>query len=85
MKVESRQVICEDGKTCAAVKCGADLFLFSYDGPAKMSCGDITFHGTALMLSSHQAYMVDGELLNIGGRQVYASDAPSPACTINLL
>ena len=91
MKVESRQVICEEGKTCASVKCGADLFLFSYDGPAKMSCGDIRFYGTALLLKSdaagrpQQAYMVDGELLNIGVRRVYANDAPSPARTINLL
>jgi len=91
MNVESRQVICEEGKTCAALKCAGDLFLISYDGPTEMSCGNIRFHGTALMLRYNadgdpcQAYLVDGELLNIGGRQVYASDKPSPARTISRL
>lgn len=90
MKVESRQVNCEEGKTCAALKCASDLFLICYDGPTEMSCADIRFHGTALMLTLDasrrpvQALMVDGRALSIGGNQVFSTDTPMPARSIEL-
>jgi hypothetical protein len=90
MKVESRQVNCEEGKTCAALKCASDMFLICYDGPTEMSCADIRFHGTALMLTLDasrrpvQALMVDGRALSIGGNQIFSTDTPMPARSIEL-
>ncbi len=90
MKVESRRVNCEEGKTCAALKCANDLFLICYDGPTEMSCADISFQGTALMLTldaSHrpvQALMVDGSALSIGGKQVFSTDRATPARSIDV-
>lgn len=71
MKVEGRPVSCRGPQSCAAVACGNDLFLISYDGPAEMTCGDVTFHGTALLLERDRgrvlrAYTVDGRELRIG-------------------
>jgi len=90
MQVKSRQVDGEKGKACAALSCGDDLFLISYDGPADMACGDVRFHGTALLLSFDQrgslvrAYMVDGKLLTIGDRQVFSTETPTPARSLEL-
>jgi len=66
MKVHALEVKSEDGNCCAALACGDDRFLISYDGPAEMACGQIRFHGTALLLSCDdtgrpvRADMVDG-------------------------
>jgi len=43
MKVEAVRVECNDAKHVAAIACGDDLFLSSYDGPAKMQCRDVGF------------------------------------------
>jgi len=81
-KAASEVVKAADGKPCTALRYGDDLLLVSYQGPATMTCGDVTFHGTALLLSCEgdrrKAFMVDGELLQIGGKRLYAS-AASPA------
>jgi hypothetical protein len=90
MGVQSRQVDCEDRKTCAALKCGGDLFLISYDGPAEMACADVRFLGTALLLRSStsgravRAYMVDGKLLMLGGTTVLSTDRATPARSLEL-
>ncbi|MFH1550615.1 MAG: alginate lyase family protein [Planctomycetota bacterium] len=90
MVVRSLQVESGQKKTCAGLSCGDDLFLISYDGPAQMSCGDVVFHGSALLLiynakgEPERAYMVDGKSLMIGDKQVFATDTPAPAHTIDI-
>jgi len=90
LKVQSRQVDCKEGKMCAAVKCGNDLLLISYDGPAEMTCEDIKFVGTALLLKfdkssrADKAYMVDAKLLTIGGKQIFSTDIQKPAVSLHL-
>jgi len=51
-KVATLPVRSLHGKTYAALRCGQDLLLLSYDGPAAMTCGDVDFDGTALLLES---------------------------------
>lgn len=88
LKVQSRQVNSKDGKTCAAVKCGNDLFLISYDGQAEMTCEGIKFIGTALLLKfdksgrAARAYMVDVELLTVGGREIFSTDTQKLAVSL---
>jgi len=90
VKVEDVQVKCEEGKTCAGITCGDDLFLLSYDGPAKMDCGDVVFEGTALLLRYDpkgqvaHAYSVDGHALSIKDKRLYSADVPMPALTLDL-
>jgi hypothetical protein len=79
-----------EGRLCAALACGADRFLVSYDGPAEIECGAIRFSGTALHLTCSlegrplQARLVDGKSLSIDGRALFSTDTPSPALTLNL-
>jgi len=55
-----------------------------------MSCGDVVFHGSALLLicnakgEPERAYMVDGKSLTLGDRQVFTTDTPAPARTIDI-
>jgi hypothetical protein len=90
MEVQALEVNSEDGKTCAGLSCGVDRFLISYDGPTEMACGQIHFHGTALLLRSDgtgrpvQAHMVDGKRLRLGVEEVFSAEAPRPARSINL-
>jgi len=80
MVVEARPVTCRGSQTCAAVACGSDLFLLSYDGPAEMECGDIRFQGTALLLERDQqgrvvhVFAVEGRELRVDGRDVPVGD-----------
>ena len=90
-KVQSRQVISEQSATCAALTYDDDLFLISYDGPAEMTCGDVRFHGTALLLRTDvggggysQAYMVDGKQLTINGELVFSTEIPTPSRSFDL-
>ncbi|GAI28646.1 unnamed protein product, partial [marine sediment metagenome] len=78
-KVQSRQVISGQSATCAALTYDDDLFLISYDGPAEMTCCDVRFYGTALLLRTDvggggysQAYMVDGKQLTLNGELVFS-------------
>lgn len=79
-----------DGKTCVAIACGEDCLLISYDGPAEIQCESIRFSGTALLLSRDakgrplRAHLVDGRSLSIDGRELFASDTPAPARTLDL-
>lgn len=90
MIVEQRDVTSKAGKSCAGLNCGADLFLISHDGPTDMTCGEVRFHGTALLLRRNQrgrpvqAQMVDGTALAIGERDVLASGVPEPARSLDL-
>jgi hypothetical protein len=74
MKVKTQPVTCAGKQTCAAVACGDDLFLISYDGPAEMRCGEVEFQGTALLLArggkgrARHASAVDGRALRVGGQ-----------------
>jgi hypothetical protein len=74
MKVAARPVTCAGKQSCAAVACGDDLFLISYDGPAEMRCGEVEFQGTALLLARDgqgralYASAVDGRALRVGGQ-----------------
>ena len=90
MKVEAVQVECEGSKQVAAIACGDDLLLLSYDGPAKMKCRNVSFEGTALLLrrdakgAETYAHMVDGRHLSIRGKGVFSTDAPTPARSVRL-
>jgi hypothetical protein len=84
MTVEPLDVTGSDARTCAALRCGPDLFLLSYDGPSEMTCGDVRFHGTALLLRDGRAFMVDARSLAVGNRAILAKDAPRPAQSIDL-
>ena len=90
MRVQSLDVKPQDGMTCAAITCGDDLFLLSYDGPADMVCEGVHFSGTALLLSRDKqgrlvrASMVDARAVTVGERQVLASDTPKRAQTLDL-
>lgn len=90
MRVESCQVTCTEGKTCAAVRCGDTLLLISYDGPAEMTCDDVRFQGTALLLTfdasgrAVRAHMVDGRLLVLAGTDAFSTDTPSAARSLDL-
>ena len=90
LKVQSLQVECKEGKMCAALKYNNDLFMISYDGPARMVCGDIKFVGTALLLkfdkSDHpaRAYMVDARLLTVSDKQLFSADAQRDAVSLSL-
>jgi hypothetical protein len=90
LKVQSRQVDCEEGKTCAALKYDGDLFLISYDGPTEMACADVKFVGTALLLKSDKsnraakAYMVDAKLFTVGGKQLFSADVQRDAVSLVL-
>jgi len=87
-KVQALEVESEGGTTCAALSCGDDLFLISYDGPVKMTCGDVRFHGTSLILARDaagrtvEAHFVDGESLALANRRVFSTDAPRPARSV---
>lgn len=76
MKMEAVQVRCEDGKQVAGLACGGDLFLLSYDGPAKMECRDVIFEGTALLLRHDpegqvaHVHTVDRRALSVGGKKL---------------
>ncbi len=90
-KVQSSQVISEQSATCAALTYDDDLFLISYDGPEEMTCGEVRFHGTALLLRTDeggggytQAFMVDGEQLTINGELVFSTENPTPARSFDL-
>ncbi len=90
-KVQPMQVISGGSVTCAALTYDDDLFLISYDGPVEMTCGDVRFHGTALLLRNDvdgggysQAYMVDGKQLSINGEQVFSTEIPAPARSFDL-
>lgn len=73
MRVEALPVSCRGAQTCAAVACGDDLLLLSYDGAAEMRCGDVEFRGTALLLRRDpqgrplRAFAVDGADVRVGG------------------
>ena len=90
MTAKALEVASDDGRTCAALSCGDDLFLVSYDGPTEMTCGSVRFDGTALLLRSEkpgaagQAHMVDGRRLRLGAKDVFSSDSPTPARTLEL-
>ena len=90
MRVQSLDVCSDSGQMCAAVRCGRDLFLVAYDGPTDMVCQGVCFSGTALLLCRDEqgrptrAHMVDGTALAIGGHEVFATRAPSPARTLDL-
>ncbi len=55
-----------------------------------MFCGNIRFHGTALLLKSDaagradRAFMVDGKYLAIKGKHVFSTDTPTPARSLNI-
>lgn len=81
-RVTSQPVQSAAGKSCVALRIGGDLFLLSYEGSTEITCGDVTFHGTALLLRSDgrryvQADLVDGTSLRIGRRQVFSGEAMS--------
>jgi hypothetical protein len=89
MHVQPRDVTVRGGGPAIGVECGGDLFLLSYDGAAEMESGDIAFHGTALLLrrtpdGTRQAWMVDGQRLSLGDMEVFATDDPKPAASIEL-
>ncbi|MCK5272911.1 MAG: hypothetical protein KAJ52_10040 [Sedimentisphaerales bacterium] len=60
------------------------------DCPTEMSCGDIRFHGTALLLKSdaagraYRAFMGDGKYLAIKGKHLFTTDTPTPARSLNI-
>ncbi|MEE9463752.1 MAG: heparinase II/III family protein [Bacteroidales bacterium] len=81
-KVQSRQVISGRSATCAGL---------TYDDPAEMTCGEVRFHGTALLLRTDeggsgytQAFMVDGKQLTIDGELVFSTENPTPARSFDL-
>lgn len=90
MTVKMLEVSSADGKTCAALATGDDMFLVSYDGPTQMTCRDVRFVGTALLLTSDRsgaarwAYMVDGRSLRLAGKEVFATDSRTRARTLEL-
>lgn len=90
MAMKALEVTSEDGMTCAALACGGDRFLVSYDGPTEMTCGDVHFDGTALLLNSGpsgrpvRAHMVDSRCLRLEGNSVFSTDTPAPARTLEL-
>ena len=87
--VKALKVASADGKTCAAPSCGDDLFLVSYDGPTEMTCGDVRFSGTTLLLSRDEsgrptrAHMVDGRRLRLADKEAFASGTPTPARSVD--
>lgn len=78
------------GIVMCSAECGCDLFLLSYDGPTEMTCGAVQFHGTALLLDSAssgrpvRAQTVDGRSLRLKGNNVFSTDSPAPARTLEL-
>ena len=90
MTVKALEVKSTDGKACAALSGGDDLFLVSYDDPTQMTCGDVRFDGTALLLRSDasgahtRAYMVDGRRLHVADKQAFSADSRAPARTLEL-
>ncbi|MCX7045284.1 MAG: alginate lyase family protein [Candidatus Sumerlaeota bacterium] len=88
--VEPLQSNTQTTQTCAALACGNDLFLISYDGPTDISCDGVQFSGTALLLQRDeqrrplQAFMVDGKSLMIGGKSVFSPQTPAPAHSLDL-
>ncbi len=90
MSVRSLAVKTEDGKTSAGVSCGNDVLVISYDDPAEMTCSEIRFHGTALLLSRDRggkpvrADMVDATLLEYAGETVFSADTPVTARSLDL-
>jgi hypothetical protein len=73
----------------AALACGDDLFLLSYSGPARMTCGSVRFHGTAALLTGKQgkfesAMLIDGKQLEIDGQPVYDVETPRAAIKVEL-
>jgi len=90
MKVRTLEIKASDGASCAALSCGNDLFLLSYDGPTEMTCGEIRFHGTALLLDCVlsgrpvRAHMVDGRRLRLADKEAFSTDSPTPARTLKL-
>jgi len=90
MKVRTLEIKSVDDGTCIALSCGNDLFLLSYGGPTEMTCGDVQFHGTALLLNSGppgrpvRAHMVDGQRLRLADKEAFSTDSPTPARTLKL-
>lgn len=90
MDVRALEVTSENGITCAGVSCGDDLLVVSYDGSAEMTCGNIRYHGTALLMRRDasgkptRANMVDGKLLSIDGKEIFSTETTTPARSINL-
>ena len=75
---------------CTAIACGNDLFLLSYSGPARMTCGSVRFHGTAALVACDErgnprtAMLVDGKRLEINGKTVYDVETPRQSASIIL-
>ncbi|MEW6358883.1 MAG: alginate lyase family protein [Planctomycetota bacterium] len=90
LKVQPVQVECEGAMAAAALACGDDLFLLSYDGPAKMTCRNVIFEGTSLLLRydargvEAQAYVVDGRALSVGGKTLFSAEAPMAPRVVDL-
>jgi hypothetical protein len=86
--VTPRDLASKEGNACSALAYGRDLFLICYDGPAEMTCADVQFQGTALLLRRDtralRAYMVDGKRLALAGRQVFSSETPAPAQVVEV-
>ena len=90
MKVTSIPAECESGKDVAAIVCGEDLILVSYNGPAKIKCRDVNFEGSVLFLQygsngkGSQAHMVDGRALSIGDKKLFSTDTPPIAFSLDV-
>ena len=84
------EVECESAKQVAAIACGDDLFLLSYDGSAKMKYRNVAVEASALLLRYNatgveaQAYVVDGHALSVGGKTLFSTDAPTEARALDL-
>ncbi|HEO69718.1 MAG TPA: alginate lyase family protein [Candidatus Hydrogenedentes bacterium] len=84
MAARAVEVECPDSQACAGLRCGDDLFLLSYTGTAEITCEDVRFAGTALLIRRNAsgratlAHMVDGKRLELAGKKCTPSRSPFP-------